>query len=55
MDPERVNSLVEKYLNEEFSKLKTKNSLSAECTHGAKAWVASTNHWNYGKVYAIFT
>ncbi|RHZ80696.1 hypothetical protein Glove_132g5 [Diversispora epigaea] len=47
MDPERVNALVKKYLTEEFSKLKSKNSFNVECLHGAKAWVASPDHWNY--------
>ncbi|CAG8565833.1 24098_t:CDS:2 [Dentiscutata erythropus] len=47
MDPNRVNELVEKYLKDEFAKLGSKNTISVECLHGAKPWIANPNHWNY--------
>nr|CAG8564411.1 6758_t:CDS:2 [Entrophospora candida] len=47
MDPERVKNLAEDYLRKEFEKLGTKNQFKLETLHGAKAWVASPNHWNF--------
>lgn len=48
MDPDKVTACVEKYLKEEFAKLGSKNKLNIESLHGAKAWVSSPNHWNFG-------
>ncbi|KAG9286716.1 hypothetical protein G9A89_012266 [Geosiphon pyriformis] len=47
MEPDRITQLVTEYLNAEFAKLKTKNKMSVELTHGAKSWVASPKHWNF--------
>lgn len=35
------------YIEAEFAKLNTKNTLKLEYLHGGKAWVADTNHWNF--------
>jgi Cys-Gly metallodipeptidase DUG1 len=48
MEPDKVTACVERYLKEEFTKLGSKNKLHIECLHGAKSWVASPNHWNFG-------
>ena len=48
MEPERITELVTKYLNDEFAKLGSKNKMTVECIHGAKPWVSSPDHWNYG-------
>ncbi|RUP49024.1 hypothetical protein BC936DRAFT_143452 [Jimgerdemannia flammicorona] len=47
MDPERITELVTHYVKAEFAKLGSKNTISIRCTHGAKPWVATPNHWNY--------
>jgi Cys-Gly metallodipeptidase DUG1 len=39
--------LVEKYLEEEFAKLNTKNKLTISAEHGGKPWVENFQHWNY--------
>ncbi|THH12856.1 hypothetical protein EW146_g7301 [Bondarzewia mesenterica] len=45
--PDNVNPLVVKYLNAEFKKLNSKNTLTIEELHGGKPWVEDHNHWNY--------
>lgn len=47
MTPDKVNELVEKYVNSEFKKLGSKNTLKLEAEHGGKPWLADPNHWNY--------
>ncbi|KAL0074362.1 hypothetical protein J3Q64DRAFT_1825704 [Phycomyces blakesleeanus] len=47
MEPKQITELVEKYVNEEFAKLGSKNTMSISCTHAGNHWVASPNHWNY--------
>ena len=39
MTPENVDPLVIKFINHEFSKLKSKNKLKVENLHGGKPWV----------------
>jgi Cys-Gly metallodipeptidase DUG1 len=53
MDPDKITACVEKFLKEEFTKLGSKNKLHVECLHGAKSWVSSPNHWNFG-LYEIY-
>ncbi|KAJ3530508.1 hypothetical protein NM688_g7699 [Phlebia brevispora] len=48
--PQRADDIrvkVEKYLKEEFAKLKTKCKLDVEYLHGGIPWVADHKHWNY--------
>lgn len=45
--PDNINPLVEKYLEEEFKKLNSKNTLKIEPEHGGKPWLADWKHWNY--------
>ncbi|KAI9007093.1 hypothetical protein BC832DRAFT_428417 [Gaertneriomyces semiglobifer] len=47
MEPEEITQLVVRYLNDEFAKLGSKNTMKVECGHAGKAWVADTNHWNF--------
>ncbi|GAA6042108.1 hypothetical protein JCM8097_003112 [Rhodosporidiobolus ruineniae] len=47
LDPEQVNVDVEKYLQAEFAKLGSKNTLKIEALHGGKPWVTSIDHWNF--------
>ncbi|KAH8589468.1 hypothetical protein B0O99DRAFT_655469 [Bisporella sp. PMI_857] len=42
-----VDRLVYKYVDEQFAKLKSKNSLKTTLQHSGKWWVASPNHWNF--------
>jgi len=53
-DPEKITKYVKDYVTAEFQKLKSKNSMKLECGHGAKAWVADVNHWNFGKFHFCF-
>lgn len=45
--PEKVDALVIKYLQDEFAKLGSKNTMTAENLHGGKPWVEDHKHWNY--------
>ncbi|KAK1230508.1 hypothetical protein PQX77_006436 [Marasmius sp. AFHP31] len=45
--PDNINPLVEKYINEEFAKLGSKNKCKLEFEHGGKPWVGDISHWNY--------
>jgi Cys-Gly metallodipeptidase DUG1 len=45
--PDTINPLVEKYIQDEFKKLRSKNKLHLESLHGGKPWVADIKHWNY--------
>jgi Cys-Gly metallodipeptidase DUG1 len=45
--PELVDPLVRVYLESEFAKLNSKNTLSIEDLHGGKPWVADHRHWNF--------
>ncbi|GJN90570.1 hypothetical protein Rhopal_003582-T1 [Rhodotorula paludigena] len=47
LDPDEVGELVTKYLQDEFAKLGSKNTLKVEMLHGGKPWVASIDHWNF--------
>ncbi|KAI8809583.1 hypothetical protein BJ742DRAFT_804362 [Cladochytrium replicatum] len=46
-DPEKITKYVTDYVNAEFAKLGSKNTVSVECLHAGKAWVADIKHWNY--------
>ncbi len=48
-DPAKITKLVTDFINAEFAKLKSKNSIEVACGHAGKSWVADVNHWNYGK------
>ncbi|KAI0037052.1 CNDP dipeptidase [Vararia minispora EC-137] len=45
--PENVTPLVQRYLDEEFKKLGSKNKMSCEYYHGGRPWVEDYKHWNY--------
>jgi len=45
--PEDITSKVIPYIESEFAKLETKNTLKVEFLHGGKPWVADADHWNY--------
>lgn len=47
LTPDDVNELVQKYLNEEFAKLGSKNTFKVEMLSGGMPWVASIDHWNF--------
>lgn len=47
MTPEKVNELVSQYVQTEWEKLGSKNTLRIEAEHGGKPWLADPNHWNY--------
>lgn len=47
MTPDEVESLVKRYLEAEFAKLKSKNKINVESLHGGKPWVADPDHYNY--------
>jgi Cys-Gly metallodipeptidase DUG1 len=47
MEIDATNELVYKYVNEQFAKLKSKNSMKVYAQHTGKWWVASPNHWNF--------
>ncbi|GAA5843892.1 hypothetical protein JCM3766R1_005955 [Sporobolomyces carnicolor] len=47
LTPDEVNVIVEKYLQDEFAKLGSKNTLKVEAHHGGKPWMASIDHWNF--------
>ncbi|KAG9242544.1 hypothetical protein BJ878DRAFT_481931 [Calycina marina] len=47
MEPRDVDKLVFKFLDDEFKKLGSKNTLKASLQHDGKWWVASPNHWNF--------
>lgn len=45
--PESVIPLVTAYIESEFAKLNSKNTMRVEYLHGGKPWVADVNHWNF--------
>ncbi|KII91485.1 hypothetical protein PLICRDRAFT_38246 [Plicaturopsis crispa FD-325 SS-3] len=45
--PEAVDDKVTEYLEAEFKKIGTKNTLTVENLHSGKPWVADVNHYNY--------
>jgi len=45
--PAIVIPLVKAYIESEFAKLNSKNTMSVEYLHGGKPWVADVNHWNF--------
>ncbi|EMR10075.1 hypothetical protein PNEG_01826 [Pneumocystis murina B123] len=47
MDYDEVSVLVKKHLESVFATLGSKNVLTIESNHGAKAWLSSVKHWNY--------
>ncbi|OAA69583.1 glutamate carboxypeptidase [Cordyceps fumosorosea ARSEF 2679] len=47
MDIDKTNAAVFKYVQDEFAKLGSKNTLKVECMHAGKWWVASPKHWNF--------
>ncbi|KAJ3174925.1 hypothetical protein HDU87_006591 [Geranomyces variabilis] len=47
MEPAKISELVKTFVNAEFKKIGSKNTLSIDCGHAGKAWVADTNHYNY--------
>lgn len=47
MDPTKVIECVQKHVESEFAKLKSKNTMKLSPDHPGKPWVADPNHWNY--------
>jgi Cys-Gly metallodipeptidase DUG1 len=47
MEPEDVDKLVFKYVDEQFKKLGSKNTIKTSLMHAGKWWVASPKHWNF--------
>jgi Cys-Gly metallodipeptidase DUG1 len=47
MTPDQVFPIVKKYLEAEFAKLGSKNTLKVEAPHGGKPWVSDPTHWNF--------
>ena len=47
MDPGKVIECVEKHVESEFAKLKSKNTMKLSPDHPGKPWVADPKHWNY--------
>lgn len=45
--PEQVAELCKGYLESEFAKLGSKNTLTIETLSGGKPWVSNIDHWNY--------
>ncbi|KAJ3247754.1 hypothetical protein HDU78_003246 [Chytriomyces hyalinus] len=45
--PERIAELVKEYVEGEFAKLKSRNTLKFDAPQGGKAWVADVNSWNF--------
>ena len=47
MEIDKTNELVYKYVQEQFAKLGSKNTMKVYAQHTGKWWVASPNHWNF--------
>ena len=47
MESDKVDSLVFKFVKDEFAQLGSKNTVSVELIHAGNWWVASPKHWNY--------
>lgn len=47
MTPDKVVELVEKYVQSEWKKIGSKNTLKLDAEPGGKPWLADPNHWNY--------
>lgn len=47
MESEKVNDAVYSYVDAEFKKLGSKNSMKVHCQHDGRWWVASPKHWNF--------
>ncbi|TPX59946.1 hypothetical protein PhCBS80983_g02120 [Powellomyces hirtus] len=47
MEPKKITELVKDFVNAEFAKIGSKNTLTIDCGHAGKAWVADTNHYNF--------
>lgn len=45
LSPEKVVPLVKKFLNDEFAKLGSKNTISIEAPHGGQPWLSDPTHW----------
>ncbi|KLO15516.1 CNDP dipeptidase [Schizopora paradoxa] len=45
--PDNIDPLVISYIQSEFKKLGSKNTLIIENLHGGKPWMADPTHWNY--------
>ncbi|KAG2220198.1 hypothetical protein INT45_005371 [Circinella minor] len=47
MELDKVTELVTKYVNDEFKKLNSKNTMKIVCSHAGNHWLASPEHWSY--------
>ncbi|PFH62773.1 hypothetical protein XA68_11996 [Ophiocordyceps unilateralis] len=47
MDIETTNRCVYKYIEEQFAKFKSKNTMKVFAQHTGKWWAASPKHWNF--------
>jgi Cys-Gly metallodipeptidase DUG1 len=47
MEPSEVDALVFKYLDYQWQKLGSNNTMKAQLMHAGKWWIASPKHWNF--------
>lgn len=47
MEPNDVDDLVYKYIDDQFAKLGSKNTMKRALLHAGKWWVANPKHWNF--------
>jgi Cys-Gly metallodipeptidase DUG1 len=45
--PDIIRPLVENFLDAEFAKLKSKNTMDVKFEVGILPWVGEKNHWNF--------
>ena len=47
MEPDKVDELVFKFVDAEWKKLNSNNTIKCELQHSGNWWVASPKHWNF--------
>jgi Cys-Gly metallodipeptidase DUG1 len=47
MEPDKVDELVSKFVDAEWKKLNSNNTMKCELQHSGNWWVASPKHWNF--------
>lgn len=52
MEPSKVVEAVQKHVESEFSKLKSKNTMKLIPDHPGKPWCTDPKHWNYEAAFA---
>jgi Cys-Gly metallodipeptidase DUG1 len=46
-NPTKITKQVVDYIQQEFTKLGSKNTIHVECIHAGKWWISEPNHWNF--------